>query len=452
MDTPYDIIVIGAGPGGEVCAAQLGKAGKRVAIIESERVGGECAFWACVPSKVLLRSEEPYNASRRVPGSKSAVTGKPSFDEAARWRTESVSDYDDTEHLPFLRDNNVTLIRGEARVEERGVVRVGDQQFRYGTLVIATGSDPHMPPLDGLQNGRAWTPREATAARTIPPRLAILGAGAVGVELGQFFARYGSRVTIIEPGPHVLAREEPEVATLMNDVLKADGIAVHSGKAATQVTWGTAGVTITLTDGARVDADELLIAAGRVGRSQNFDAAALGMALHQGAICVDDQCRAAADVYAVGDVNGIAMFTHVAKYQGRVAADAILGKDTRARYDAVPRATFTDPEIGSTGITAQQARAQKLDFTTAQVELASAARASLYYDQTAAGFIKLIADKQQRVLVGATIVGPQASEMIGIASTAIAHKVPVDDLLQIIQPFPTFSEAFFYALQAIRWD
>src|SRR5579872_58851 len=452
MDNHYDVIVIGAGPGGEVCAAQLGKAGKRVAIIESELVGGECAFWACVPSKVLLRSEDPYKESQRVPGSSSAVHGEPSFAQAAAWRDDSVSCYDDTEHLPFLRDNNVELIRGEAKVEQRGVVRVGSESFRYTTLVIATGSDPLMPPIPGLQDGRAWTPRDGTAVKRLPKRLAILGAGPVGVELGQFFARYGSAVTLIEPGEHVLAREEREVGVFMHDMLAADGITLLTGKCANKVEWLSSGVRVSFGDSGPLEADELLVAAGRVGRSKNFDALALGMTLHKGSICVDEQCRAGEDVYAIGDVNGVALFTHVAKYQGRLAADAILGKDTRARYDAVPRCTFTDPEIGSTGMTEHQAQDQKIDYVTAKVDLTSAARGYLYYRDPARGFVKVVADKQARTLLGATIVGPMASEMVGIASTAIQAKLRVDDLLQIIQPFPTFSEAFFYALQALKWD
>jgi len=452
MDTRYEVIVIGAGPGGEVCAAQLGKAGKRVAIVESERVGGECSFWACVPSKVLLRSEDPYNASRRVPGSRAAVTGSPSFDQAAAWRNDSVSNYDDSDHVPFLKENNVDLIRGEAHVSERGAVQVGDAVYRYDTLVIATGSDPQIPQIEGLLNGRAWTPREATAAQRLPSRLVILGAGAVGVELSQVFARYGSKVTLLEPGPRVLTKEEPEVAALMTDMLTADGIAVLCKKKAAKVQWSESAVKVLLDDGAQIEADELLVAAGRTGRVKYFDAGALGLHIEKGAISVDDQCRAADNVYAVGDVNGVALFTHVAKYQARIAADAILGKQTRARYDAVPRCTFTDPEIGSTGLTEKNARAKQINVTTARVDLTSAARANLYYEQPAPGFIKLVADKDARTLIGASIVGPEASEMIGIATAAIHSKIRVDELLQMIQPFPTFSEAFFYALQALKWS
>lgn len=452
MDSSYDVIVVGAGPAGEVCAAQLGDAGRRVAIVESERVGGECAFWACVPSKVLLRSEEPANAARRVPGSDAAVSGSTSFARAAAWRDESVSNYDDTDHLPFLRDHHVALIRGEARVDEPGSVRVGEHRFGCKTLVIATGSDPSIPDVPGLRGGKAWTPREATAAKTVPGRLAVLGAGPVGVELGQVFARYGSKVTLIEPGPAILSREEPETRALMATTLAAERVEVLTEHQARSVAFRNDGVSITMDDQRTIEADVLLIAAGRVARSANFDAGALGMQLRKGAIVVDNRCRAADNVYAIGDVNGISPFTHVAKYQGRVAADAILGKSTRARYDAVPRCTFTDPEIASTGLTEHQARERNAGCKVAKVDLTSAARASLYFDKEAPGFIKLVADAATHALVGATIMGPMASEMIGIASAAINQRTSVEDLLQTIQPFPTFSEAFFYALQAIKWD
>ncbi|MDQ6779645.1 MAG: NAD(P)/FAD-dependent oxidoreductase, partial [Candidatus Eremiobacteraeota bacterium] len=435
MDSSYDTVVIGAGPAGEVCAAQLGDAGRRVAIVESERVGGECAFWACVPSKVLLRSEEPANAARRVPGSDAALSGCASFAQASTWRDESVSNYDDTEHVPFLRDHHVTLIRGEARVDEPGIVRVGEQRIAYKTLVIATGSDPLIPDIPGLGGGKAWTPREATAAKTVPERLAILGAGPVGVELGQVFARYGSKVTLIEPGAAILSHEEPETGALMAAMLAGERVDVLTGRHARSVEFRSGGVSITVDDDRTLEADTLLIAAGRVARSGNFNAQALGLRLRKGAIAVDDRCRATDNVYAIGDVNGISPFTHVAKYQARVAGDAILGKMTRARYDAVPRCTFTDPEIASTGLTERQARERNAGCKVAKVDLTSAARASLYFDKEAPGFIKLVADSATHALVGATIMGPMASEMIGIASTAINQRTSVEDLLQTIQPF-----------------
>jgi dihydrolipoamide dehydrogenase len=450
LDQNYEVIVIGAGPGGEVCAAQLGKAGKRVAIIERERVGGECAFWACVPSKVLLRSQQPSFESRQVPGSKAALGGEASFAEAAAWRTETVGNYDDSGQVPFLRDSNVTLIRGQAQIEEPGVVRVGEQVLKTEATVIATGSQPAIPPIDGLQGDRYWTSREATAAGQAPKRLLILGGGAVGVELAQVFARYGTKVTVIEPAPQLLAKEEPGVAKLLAAALEKDGVSLKLAKSVQKIEWGNTCVMATLGGGEQIETDEMLVATGRSPRTAGLNAQALGLKLNKNAIAVDKQCRAGDRVYAIGDVTGVAMFTHVAKYQGRIAADSILGKAAEAQYEAVPRCIFTDPEVGAVGKTQAELREANVDYALAEVELTSAARGSLYYDNPVSGSVGLIADKTQRTLLGAYIVGPMASEMIGAASVAIRNKIPVPALLDVMQPFPTFSEAFFNALQALK--
>jgi pyruvate/2-oxoglutarate dehydrogenase complex dihydrolipoamide dehydrogenase (E3) component len=450
VDRDYEVIVIGAGPGGEVCAAELGKAGTRVAIVESERVGGECSFWACVPSKALLRSEQPYTESKRVPGSKAGVTGSLSFAQAAAWRTESVDHYDDASHLPFLRENRVDLIRGEAKVDTPGVVVVKDRPYTCDTIVIATGSDAKVPNIDGLDGGRFWTSREATSADAVPRRLAVIGAGAVGVELGQFFARYGSKVTIIEPGPHVLPREEPVIAQFMSEALKADGVDIILGAHAKSVRRTDRGVTVSFDDRPDLEADEVLVATGREPRLKTFNTQALGVKLERGFIHVDTFCRAAENIYAVGDVTGVALFTHVAKYQGRIAASAILGKPEPARYDAVPRCLFTDPEIGATGLTEAQAAEQKLNYTIADVDLSIATRSNLFYEEPVKGHVKFVVDKDKQTLIGASVIGPEAGEMIGWATMAIQSGARIGALRHIIHPFPTFSETFFYALDAIR--
>ena len=451
MDRDYDVIVVGAGPGGEVCAGKLGNAGKHVAIVESERVGGECAFWACIPSKLLLRSEQSLAESKRVPGSKAGVTGSLSFPQAAAWRNDTVDNYDDAGHLPWLRDNQVDLIRGEAKLETPGVVQVGDRSYTCSTVVIATGSEPTIPDIDGLKGGRFWTSREATSASNVPKRLAILGSGAVGVEIGQVFVRYGSKVTLIESGPHIMPREEPAIAKIMSEVLREDGVNIVAGKKTTSIRFRGGGVAVSLDDGNTVEADELLVATGRHARLKAINSTSLGITIEKNFIKVDANCRAAENIYAIGDVTGVALFTHVAKYQGWIAAADILGKPEQARYDAVPRAIFTDPEIGAVGLTEAQAAEQKMHYTTAEVNLTSTARSRLFFDQPVNGHVKFVVDKDRQAIIGASVIGPCAAEMIGWATVAIQSGVRVSALRHVINPFPTFSEAFFYTLEAVTF-
>ena len=434
--TTYDAIVIGGGPGGTTCASALAKAGRSVALIERERVGGECAYWACMPSKTLLRA-----AQLRL-----------SAAEAFAWRTANVDEYDDAEHARRLQGDGVTLLRGDARIEPSKRVRVGGDAYSYGALVIATGSEPEIPQIDGLADAPYWTTREATAAGAAPEELLILGGGAAGVELAQAFARLGSSVTIVERAPHILSDEEPEAAEILADALRDDGVRLVLGARAVRVRSEKARVAAELDDGSSLSCTQLLVSAGRRGRTKGFGLEALGVACDEksGAVRVDEHCRAAPDVYAAGDVTGVGLFTHVAKYQGRIAAANILGDAAVAGYDAIPRCVYTEPEYAATGKTQRQAEDAGIDLVVASVGLDESARAVIYSRKPPCGTLKLVADRAARRLVGAAILGPMASEMVSLLSLAIRTRADIAMLADIVEPFPTFSEALHPALERLR--
>ncbi|GAC1307728.1 MAG: NAD(P)/FAD-dependent oxidoreductase [Vulcanimicrobiaceae bacterium] len=357
-----DVVVIGAGSGGSACAMALAAGGRSVVVVEEERVGGECAFWACVPSKVLLRSAEPNAESARVPGSRRARSGGPDFAEAAAWRTSMVDAYDDCEHANGLRASGATLVRGAAKIVGPGTVVVGELTIRARDIVVATGSENRVPPIPGLADRPYWTPRDATAAASVPPKLAFLGGGAVAVELAQAYARYGSQVTIVEAAPRVTAEEEPEFSDFVRAMLEREGITLRTGADVRRVTWRDGAVTLEVADGAPIEATHLCVATGRSMRSARLGLETVGVTCDErGAIAIDERCRAAEHVYAVGDVTGKALFTHVAKYQARIAAAAILGSPASARYDIVPRCMYTSPEMASVGLTKEKASAAGLD-------------------------------------------------------------------------------------------
>ncbi len=446
----FDAIVIGAGPGGEVAAGKLAEAGQRVAIVERERVGGECAYWACIPSKVLLRSAQPSFDARRVPGSRAAMTGASAFAEAAAWRTDVVDNYSDSEHLGWLLDRGVQIIRGAAQLQDARHVFVDGVAHTCEHLVIATGSVPSQPPIEGLADTPFWTNRQATSLTSLPDSIAILGGGAVGVELAQVYARYGSRVDIFERAPHLLAEEDPEIAHCVEESLQSDGVNVHCGVSVTAVSHDGHAFALVAGDQQR-SAEQLIVAAGRTANSAGLNLQSAGVTLDKrGAIIIDAACKAAESVYAVGDVTGVAMFTHVAKYQGSIAAQSILGKPARARYDAVPHCTFTDPEIASAGMTEHQAREAGIQARAVVVELSEVARPITYYDAGGAkGRATLVMDAATGQLVGGALAAPNASEYIGLIATVIHLGARVGDLSELILPFPTFSEIFHVAAERL---
>jgi pyruvate/2-oxoglutarate dehydrogenase complex dihydrolipoamide dehydrogenase (E3) component len=447
----YDVFVIGAGPAGTVCAGELADGGMKVGIAERERVGGECSYWACIPSKTLLRPGEALEGARHAPGAREAIERSLDAAAAFEWRDFQVSDYDDEaspSEAPWLRAKGIDLHRGDARIEAPGRIVVGDEQVETERIVLATGSDPLIPPVEGLKDVDYWTNREGTGLKAVPESVIVLGGGPVGVELGQALRRFGASVSIVE-GSRLLGREGRDAGDAIGQQLKSEGIALHLGVHAERVTAENGGVTVRLDDGAMLSAERILVATGRRPRVAGLGLENVGIDPAAGHAEVDEHLRTRADnVWAIGDVTGVALFTHVGKYQARVAAGDILGDGSRADYRALPRVVFSDPQVAGAGITEEQAAERGIELATGRADIGAVARTSTYtrdYDKVP-GFLKLLADRARGVLVGAYAVGPEAGEWLQQATLAIRAEVPVAVLRDTIQPFPTFSEIFVNAL------
>ncbi len=451
MAQDTDIVVIGMGVGGEHVAGRLADAGLDVVAVEAELLGGECPYWACIPSKMMIRGGNLLAETRRVAGMAGQATAEPDFGPvAARIRDEATTGWDDQVAVDRFTGKGGTFVRGRGRLTGPGRVEVDGQEFaaRRG-VVLATGSSPQVPPVPGLEDVPYWTNRDAVSTTEPPASLLVLGGGAVGLELAQAFARFGSRVTVVEAAERLAPAEEPEVGDLLADVLRAEGVTVRTAAKATGARHSGDAFHLTLDGGEEVSARQLLVATGRGPRMTGLGLDTVGLDPDARALDVDGQLRAGPGLWGVGDLTGRGLFTHVAMYQAEIAARDILGEPgPDADYRALPRATFTDPEIGSVGLTEQDARKQGLRVRTGTARLPSSPRGWIHKAGNE-GLIKLIEDADRGVLVGATSVGPAGGEVLYGLAVAVQAEVPVSRLRHMMYAYPTFHRAVEDALNAL---
>ncbi len=449
----FDVVVIGAGPAGEVAAGRLADHGLDVAIVEDRLVGGECSFWACMPSKALLRPYEALAEVRRVEGAAEAATGELDVPAVLARRDEIVHGLDDSAQLPWLEQRGIALFRGHGKLAGERRVRVGDEEIEARRAVIlATGSVPKLPPIEGLDTIEdAWTNREATIAKQIPDRMVIVGGGVVGVEMAQAFQTLGAQVTLVEGERRLLPREEEYACAQVTEALAGYGVDIRTGEKACKLTQAGGTVTVTTSGGAAVTADVLLVALGRRPSTHTLGVETAGLEPGE-TIRVDALMRVPGHpwLFAIGDINGRSLFTHMGKYQARLAADCILGHDHALSHGAdgplSPRVIFTDPQVASVGHTTDTAAAAGLEFATYDTETSGNAGGT-FYGHNAPGTARFVVDRERRILIGCTITGSEVADFLHAATIAIVGEVPLERLRHAVPSFPTRSEIWLKFLE-----
>jgi pyruvate/2-oxoglutarate dehydrogenase complex dihydrolipoamide dehydrogenase (E3) component len=446
-----DVIVIGMGPGGEDAAERLAEAGLAVAGVEERLVGGECPYWGCVPSKMMIRAADLLAEGRRIPALSGDSTVAPSWAPVAgRIRSEATDDWDDTVAADRFTGQGGRLFRGHGQITAPGEVTIGGDvlKARRG-IIIATGTAPSIPPIPGLAGTPYWTNREAIEAERVPESLVVLGGGAIGAELAQVFSRFGAQVTVVEAMDRMLSLEEPESSELIAKVFGREGIGVRTGAAAASVSHDGAEFTVTLADGTKLTGTALLVATGRRAGLAEVGVGVIGLDEQARSIPVNEHMRVTDGVWALGDVIGQGAFTHMSMYHADIIVADILGQEHHgAEYHAVPRVTFTDPEVGAVGLTEAQAREQGLTVRTGITQVPVTTRGWIHkagHD----GFIKLVEDSGRGVLAGATSAGPWGGEVLSLLALAVHARVPTQRLREMIYAYPTFHRGIEDALRQL---
>lgn len=449
MEQHFDVAVMGMGPGGEAAASRLLKAGKKVAVIERELIGGECAYWACIPSKALLRPPEAKTAATRAAGVTGAELG---WAAASDYRDYMIRNLDDQTQVDGYVGKGATVIKAEAQFTGPGTLQVGGRTIHAEHIIIATGSESVVPELEGAGNVTVWTNRETFTAATLPRRAVVIGGSAAGIETATFLVRFGVSVALVHRGKNLMEREEPRVGELARHFLEEAGVDVRLGSRAVRARRKGNSSVLELDDGTSLGTDVVIFATGRRPRSKDLGFESAGVTVDaSGAVVIDEQCRAGEKVWAIGDVTAVMPFTHVAKYQGRIVADAILGHPRTATYDGIPRVVFGDPEIAAAGVTQAQADEQGLSTAWAELDLAKSLARPSTYEQEPRGHLGLLTDTDQGLLIGAWAVSPLAGEWIHQASLAIRARIPIAVLHDQVAQFPSYSESFQVALDKLKY-